>query len=97
MTVRVAASAWAAPDVELLQRYLLGLVTAQARQGRNVELLGRFAGRDDGVRAGTPRASAPCVDQIGGAESDVDPGGLDAGARDGEQDGVGIGARYLVA
>lgn len=41
--------------------------------------------------------AAPRVDQVGGTEADVDLGGLDAGARDGDQDGVRIGARYLVA
>ncbi len=49
--VRDALAAQAEESSQSLQRFLLGLITAQARRSRNVELLRRFAGRDDGVRA----------------------------------------------
>lgn len=46
-----------------LQRYLLGLVTAQARRSRNVELLSRFGSRSDGVRSAPGQTAAELADE----------------------------------
>lgn len=50
--VRDALVAQAGARGQSLQRYLLGIVSAQARRSRNVELLNRFGTRTDGVRSG---------------------------------------------
>lgn len=56
--VRDALAAQAEARGQSLQRYLLGLMTAQARRSRNVELLSRFGGRTDGVRTDPGQSAA---------------------------------------
>lgn len=56
--VRDALAAQADARGQSLQRYLLGLMTAQARRSRNVELLSRFGGRTDGVRVDPGQSAA---------------------------------------
>lgn len=49
--VRDALVSQADANGQSLQRFLLDVVSAQARRSRNVELLRRFGSRSDGVRA----------------------------------------------
>lgn len=49
--VRDALAQQAQASGQSLQRYLLALVTDQARRSGNVAVLRRFGARDDGVRS----------------------------------------------
>lgn len=49
--VRNALAQQAEAGGQSLQRYLLGVLTSQARRARNLDALERFAAREDGVRS----------------------------------------------
>lgn len=64
--VRDALVAQADARGQSLQRYLLGIVSAQARRSRNVELLSRFETRTDGVRSAPGQTAVELADERDG-------------------------------
>lgn len=63
--VRDALVAQAEARGQSLQRYLLGIVSAQARRSRNTELLSRFTTRADGVRSGPGETAVELAEERG--------------------------------
>ncbi len=63
--VRDALVAQADANGQSLQRYLLGIVSQQARRSRNVQLLRHFGSRSDGVRSTPGQTADELADERG--------------------------------
>lgn len=63
--VRDALAAQAEASGQSLQRYLLGIVSRQARRSRNAELLRPFGSRSDGVRSAPGQTADELADERG--------------------------------